>query len=81
LIVVKCTWFYSQFNLSLLWFQDLYLGSHCCYDFSSNILGRKCCDGDGDAGVIVPGDDLDEDTVAEVNESYILLWITIFHFR
>ena len=30
------------------------------------MLGKRCCDGDGTTGVILPGEDLDEDDIAQV---------------
>eukprot|EP00092_Neocalanus_flemingeri_P097371 GFUD01124097.1.p1 GENE.GFUD01124097.1~~GFUD01124097.1.p1 ORF type:complete len:339 (+),score=66.81 GFUD01124097.1:45-1019(+) len=47
--------------------EDMLLGNHCCYDFASEILGKRCCDADGTAGVILPVDTLDEDNIDEMN--------------
>ena len=38
---------------------------HCCYDFSSDKLDKKCCN----AGVIIPEDTSDEDTVNKVTNA------------
>ena len=45
--------------------QDLFSVDHCCYDFSSDKLDKKCCD----EGVVIPQDISDEHTVNKVADT------------
>eukprot|EP00092_Neocalanus_flemingeri_P057024 GFUD01067669.1.p1 GENE.GFUD01067669.1~~GFUD01067669.1.p1 ORF type:complete len:329 (-),score=92.35 GFUD01067669.1:25-912(-) len=54
--------------------EDLLLGDHCCFDFSSEVFGRKCCDSEGSEGVILPKGELEEDDIVQMN-------INLDHFQ
>ena len=58
--------------------QEFFSVDHCCYDFSSDKLDKKCCD----AEVIIPEDTSDEGTVNKViNPNEVLEAINEFQIN